>query len=308
MAELSPLQARAYTLPGTMDSPVTHPPRILRLLLLAALVLAPLASPPTAQISKQKSTLSRMDSGFDAIHKVVNAVLEGDPLLARAEAAQGLAPAASSLPAALPPPSMRLRYAVTSSQFPYAAQGELVWQHDASSYSARLEISILMFARVQTSQGALSAQGLEPQRFGDKVRSEVTAHFERAKGKVRFSANTPDVPLQPGAQDQLSVFLQLAALLAAAPQNYPEGSTLAFQAIGPRSAEDWVFTVGALESLHLPGGTISALRLTRPPAAQNAPSGEIWLAPALGYMPVRILLRQGNGDTVDQRWSATEQP
>ncbi|MEI6197677.1 MAG: hypothetical protein WCS42_25465, partial [Verrucomicrobiota bacterium] len=68
--------------------------------------------------------------------------------------------------------------------------------------------------------------GLEPTRFGDKVRSEVAAHFDREKNKVTFSANTPDVPLLPGAQDQLSILLQLAAMLGAEPHRFPQGTTL----------------------------------------------------------------------------------
>jgi hypothetical protein len=35
---------------------------------------------------------------------------------------------------------------------------------------------------------------------------------------------------------------------------------------------------------------------------------EIWLAPALGYLPVRIRLTQDNGDYVDQQWRSSSAP
>ena len=207
------------------------------------------------------------------------------------------------------PPSARLKYAITGEVkgFPYYVNAELVWKQDGQRYDARMEIShFLLGSRVQTSTGALTAQGLEPTRFGDKVKSEVAAHFEREKGKVTFSANTPDVPLLAGAQDQLSIFMQVAAMLAGEPNGYPNGSTLAFQAVGPRSADSWVFTVGTTEKLSMPGGDINALHLWRDPAGEFDPKTEIWMAPELGYLPVRIRLTQRNGDFVDQQWRSTQ--
>ncbi len=209
------------------------------------------------------------------------------------------------------PGSVRLKYDVKGEikGFRYFVNGELLWQQDGKTYNARLEIShFLLGSRVQTSTGQIGAQGLEPTRFGDKVRSEVAAHFERSKDKITFSANTPDVALLPGAQDQLSVFLQLAAMLGGEPQRYPAGTELLFQAVGPRSAETWTFKVGATESLDLPGGQVRAVKLLRPAVSEYDSSAEIWLAPDMAYMPVRIRLTQVNGDFADQLWSATQKP
>lgn len=193
--------------------------------------------------------------------------------------------------------------------FPYFANGELLWLHDTKTYDARLEIShFLLGSRVQTSKGKLGGQGLEPVRFGDKVRSEVAAHFERSKGKVSFSANTPDAPLLPGAQDQLSVFVQLSAMLGGEPNRFASGTDIPFQAVGPRSSEMWVFRVGDLERLTLPGGEISAVHLSRAPVGEYDPRVEVWLAPTMAYLPVRLRLTQSNGDFVEQQWRDTQKP
>ncbi len=207
------------------------------------------------------------------------------------------------------PPPARLRYAVTGEVkgFPYYVNAELAWTQDGKTYDARMEIShFLLGSRVQTSTGQISGQGLEPTRFGDKVKSEVAAHFEREKGKVSFSANTPDTPLLAGAQDQLSIFMQMAAMLAGDPRGFPEGSTLSFQAVGPRSADTWVFTVGGTGTQSLAGGELEAVHLWRNPSGEYDPKTEVWLAPALGYLPVRIRLTQRNGDFVDQQWKSTQ--
>jgi hypothetical protein len=226
-------------------------------------------------------------------------------------------PAAARLPDAQAlqnyalPGSVRLKYDVKVEYkgIPFTVSGELLWLQDGKAYDARMEVSLgLMGSIVQTSKGQLGAQGLEPTRFGDKRRSEVAAHFERNKGVVVFSANTPDTPLLPGAQDQLSVFMQLASMVGGTPNRFAEGVQIPFQAVGPRSAETWTFVVGSLETLALPGGNIKALKLSRPPANEYSPRAEVWLAPDLAYMPVRIRLTEANGDIVDQQWSSTQKP
>ncbi len=227
-----------------------------------------------------------------------------------AAAANSSAAAANTRRYAIPGPA-RLKYTIKGEVkgFPYHVNGDLLWQHDESTYFARLEIShFLLGSRVQTSKGELGPQGLAPTRFGDKVRSEVAAHFERAKGKVSFSANTPDAPLLPGAQDQLSVFMQLASMVGGDPDQFSPGSKVGFQAIGPRTSEQWEFVVGGYEMLNLPGGSVRGIKLTREPGADFDSRAEIWLAPEMGYLPVRIRLTQANGDFADQLWRATETP
>ncbi len=220
----------------------------------------------------------------------------------------------NELPAAWnyrPPPSLVLDYEVESMVDGTArtGAGELQWSHDGSTYSTRLSVSYFRITlRTQTSTGKIGAKGLEPRRFGDKTRSEIAAHFEREKGKISFSANTPDAPLQEGAQDQLSVILQLGALLSGNPDRVNEGMALPFQAVGARSAENWTFIVGKMERLNLPGGEIMARHLWREANAQYDVNVDVWLAPDLGYLPARIRLTQTNGNIIDQRWRSTEKP
>ena len=99
------------------------------------------------------------------------------------------------------PASTRLAFDVSgqAKKFAYTARAELLWQHDGSRYEARQEVSaFLVGSRVQRSVGAITAQGLQPERFSDKSRSEQAAHFDQAKGRVTFSANTPDAAIGPG--------------------------------------------------------------------------------------------------------------
>ena len=204
------------------------------------------------------------------------------------------------------PRSVRITYQVQSNKFPYSLNGELLWQHDDASYNARLVFNAFGQARVQTSRGQITPQGLAPIRFSDKYRSEVAAHFNREQGKVTFSANTPDVPLLAGAQDRLSILVQLAALVGSAPNRYAPATTITIQTIGPRAADTWLFTVGETETLNLPGGEQATLKLVRNPREEFDQKVELWLAPALGYLPARVRITEPNGDFVDQKWLSTQ--
>lgn len=215
---------------------------------------------------------------------------------------------AAAVHAATPPGSVTLKYKVESNKFPFSASAELHWQQNGKVYEARLAVSVFGQTRVQTSRGQLTAEGLAPVRFSDKYRSEVAAHFDRDKGRVTFSANTPDVPLLAGAQDRLSIMVQLAALIAGDPAHYREATTITIQTIGPRDADTWLFTVGKQEKLTLPGGEQATLKLVRNPREEFDQKVELWLAPALGYLPARIRITEPNGDLIDQQWLATEPP
>ena len=206
------------------------------------------------------------------------------------------------------PASLNLQYDVSSNKFPFRLNAELGWQQDGASYDAKLSFGAFGLRRVQTSRGQIASDGLAPLRFSDKYRSEVAAHFVREKGKVTFSANTPDAPLLAGAQDRLSVVLQLAAMIAGDPERFPRASTITLQIIGPRDADIWLFTVEEDETLSLPGGQQATRKLVRNPRREFDQKVELWLAPALGYLPARIRITEANGDYIDQKWLSSEAP
>ncbi len=191
----------------------------------------------------------------------------------------------------------------------YDVNGELLWLHDGANYEARMEVSgVFMGSRVQTSSGRIGAQGLAPTRFGDKSRGQRAAHFDRDTGRVIFSVNSPDAVLLSGAQDRLSVLLQLASMLAGDPSRYPPSTTIPVQTIGPRDADTWAFTVEGEETLNVANAEYTTLRLTRNPRREFDTKVEAWFAPKLGYLPVRIRLTEANGDWVDQRLRSLEKP
>lgn len=201
------------------------------------------------------------------------------------------------------PGSVRLAFAATAQQGAQPLQGvfgELVWLQDGSQYDLRLAWTFLFKTlRSQHSSGRIGATGIEPLRFSDTRKTEVASHFDRDRGQVVFSSNAPSAMLLAGAQDRLSVVLQLGALLAGDPAHYPPGAVIAVQTVGPRDAEIWTFNVEGEEELGVPAGQFKARKLTRNPREPFDDKIELWLAPALGWLPVRIKQTQTNGDFID---------
>lgn len=255
---------------------------------------APAASAPAAIASAAPQDDNQVSAGVDI----------------RPPGASGNTASGEPPPVRLPAPA-RLEFEVSgeAKKFNYSASAELVWRHDGASYEARQEVkAFLIGSRSQTSKGQITATGLQPERFGDKSRSEQAAHFDFAQGKVVFSANTPQAAIGAGAQDRLSVFIQLGSLLAAAPERYPNGTQITLTTVSARNADRWTFTVEGPETLDLPAGPTPALKLQRLPRKEHDQKAELWLGTSLGYLPVRIRLTQSGGDFADLRLSEHSAP
>jgi hypothetical protein len=313
------LAAHLWALRGTPAAFHPSAPWQARTLVTRAIVAAPVAAAgdaagahaqaPAAVRPPARAVASRVDPPSPARPQDI-AGSAATPPAGATEAARGAAQAPpTSAQSVAVAGSVLLRYKVTAharNQL-WHAGGELHWRHDGSEYEARLELSAPLFpSRVQQSSGRITAQGLAPLRFSDRARTEEAAHFQREEGKVSFSSNRPDAALMAGAQDRLSVLLQLGAFIAGDPKKFPPASTLVIQTAGTRDAEPWEFTVEGEERLELPGGALNTLKLTRKPRREFDQKVELWLAPAMDYVPVRLRLTQPNGDWVDQQWSSTD--
>lgn len=290
--------AAMVSAPAASTLPAEDPP-----VLAAAPVLPEPAAPPLPA-APAEAPPGQTDSQPQA--QAPAAQEETPPAVSATEPQPAQSPSALSIPS-----SVRLTYKMTglSRGLNYHANGELNWRREANRYESSMVVSaFLLGSRSMTSVGEVTADGLAPKRFGDKARNELAAHFDADKGKITFSANRPELPWQRGAQDRLSVFFQLAGLLAGQAGAVPTGTRIALYTVGPRDAETWTFIVETMDNLSLPVGEIKALRLTREPKREFDQKIETWFAPSMSYWPVRIKITQSNGDFVDQQLSGSSEP
>ena len=191
----------------------------------------------------------------------------------------------------------------------YTANASISWKHQDNSYQLRHEIQAFLFGnRSQTSAGQMGVTGLLPTRFGDQFRQEQAAHFDRTKGMLIYSANTPSQTIEEGAQDRVSMLVQLAAAVAGTPDLRNVGQQMNFQVVSAKQAEVWTFAVLGTEKIKLPVGEIDSLKLHRVPRNEYDQKIDLWLSPPHGYLPARLRITQANGDVIEETLKTVAKP
>lgn len=154
---------------------------------------------------------------------------------------------------------------------------------------------------VRSSRGAVTPAGPRPDEFTDERsrRSPTRATFDWGANVLTTyrKGATHTQALPEDAQDRLSFLLALA--FAA-----PASGRTAFSVTDGGGVSRYVYEAVGRERVKLPAGEFEALKVARrPERADDRRTTEIWLAPALGYLPVRILLTEKDGTRLDQQAS-----
>jgi hypothetical protein len=123
-------------------------------------------------------------------------------------------------------------------------------------------------------------------------------HFE--PGRVVLAGGTP-VAAPPGVQDTASQFVQLTWMFMTRPQQLRVGEAIELPLALPRRVKRIVFDVVAEDRLETPVGTLDTFHLV--PRADLRPGNDltvqVWVAPSLQYLPVRIRIHQDPQTYVD---------
>lgn len=216
-------------------------------------------------------------------------------------------PPPAGAPQSAAPPSAQWHFEVRgeSKGLHYTAHATMDWRQDGQRYEARLELSaFLIGTRVQTSSGTLGPLGLQPEQFSDRARKDKRLVFDHGAHLIRLEGTDVTAPLVDGVQDRLSLFLQLSSLLAARPQAPATGEQWSIWVAGSPTADNWAFRYLDTETLQLPAGRYVTWHLQRLPRREGDQQVDLWFAPSLHHLPVRIRIQQSNGDVVDQLLSS----
>jgi hypothetical protein len=207
------------------------------------------------------------------------------------------------------PPSALLSYRLSGQEkgINYQASGELRWQRNDSAYAMSLTVkAFLLGSRHWRSVGQINTTGLAPTRFSDSWRSERAAHFDRPNQRIVFSSNAPAAPLQPGAQDQVSLYVQLAAAMAQSGQQMPPGTRLQIQTATVRDALPWLLTLEKLETLQIDGQSVESVKWVCQPRNRFDAQVEFWVSAAHDWLPARIRITQVSGSFIDLQLTGRE--
>lgn len=223
-----------------------------------------------------------------------------------------LAPAsAASAPEAFEwPPSTRLSYTLSGNfRGPVHGQAQVQWLREGTRYQVHMDVSVgpsfapLMTRRV-SSEGEITPEGLHPRRYDEVTRvalrspRQVTIFLDA--DVVRLPGGR-ELPRPPRVQDSASQFVHLTWLFTMRPELLQPGRSIELPLALPRVLEPWTYDVLASETLDTPAGPVQALHVK--PRREPRPGGdltaEMWVAPSLQYLPVRLLIRQDAETYID---------
>lgn len=276
------------------------------------------ASAPPAEASAVASAASEAAALPEPAASMPAVAAAGPP--AAAEAASAVAEAASALAAEPAPPadsfawpaSTRIRYVLTG-QFRGEIHGsaEVQWLRQGERYQVHLEAVIgpriaPLGSRRMSSEGRTTAQGLQPERYEQETRMllseprQLRMAFDASSITLANGTRVLRTPGMDEAQDTASQFVQLVWLFRSQPQRLAVGQSVEFTLAFPRRVQRWTYDVVERTSVPTPAGDVEAFHVKPPRDATGGDwTTEMWFAPALQYLPVRLLIRQDAQTYVD---------
>ncbi|MDB5899893.1 MAG: hypothetical protein JWP41_3495, partial [Ramlibacter sp.] len=163
-----------------------------------------------------------------------------------------------------------------------------------------LDVDVKVTRQRFTSQGQVTAHGLMPRIYEEaNNRKRRLATFG---DEVVQLDNGTTVPRPPGVQDTASQFVELSQRFATGKDLLEVGRTVTVWLARPGGVDQWTYDIVEREILRTPRfGAVEAFHLKPRPIAN--PKGnitaEIWFAPSLQYLPVKIKVLWGNEGYVD---------
>lgn len=276
----------------------------------------PAASAPSAE-AIASAAIPASDAASDAAPEVIVAHAEpaSAPEPASAAASDAIAADATSPqdPSAAFewPPSTRLNYVLTGNyRGEVHGNARVQWVRQGARYQVHLDVAIgpsfaPLISRRMTSDGELGEQGLTPQRYDEVTK---VAFQQPRRATIHFGAdhvtlaNGSQHPALPDLQDAASQFVQLTWLFTTQPALLRVGNAVTIALALPKRAGQWVYDVLGEERLATPVGELDTFHL-KPRLGVRRPgnelSAEIWFAPTLQYLPVRIRIQQDADTYVD---------
>jgi hypothetical protein len=175
------------------------------------------------------------------------------------------------------------------------------WQRQDQRYQNRVEIDInLLASLVLTSQGEVTPQGLAPGVY-EELRRSGPRTVRMGEDKVTFNDGRT-APRPQGLQDTASQFVELSHRFATGRDILEVGRSVSFWMARPGAVDLWTYDVVERETLRTPAfGPVEAFHLKPRPIAnpRGNITAEMWFAPSLQYLPVRIRVNMGQDTYVD---------
>ncbi|MBB4846197.1 hypothetical protein HNP55_004751 [Paucibacter oligotrophus] len=207
------------------------------------------------------------------------------------------------------PPSTRLSYELTGNyRGAVTGQAQVAWIRQGSRYQVHLEVGVgpvfaPLLSRRMSSDGVLGPNGISPRRYDEDTKfilGELRRLSLLFQGDSLRLADGREEALAAGSQDAASQFVQLTWLFLTGREQMRPGLVLELPLVLPRRQYRWRYEVLGEELLPTPMGALATWHLRPSVVASGGDlTAEVWLAPSLQYLPVRIRIRQDEKNFVD---------
>lgn len=180
-------------------------------------------------------------------------------------------------------------------------------------YQVRVNISVGGLANPQfTSQGRIRADGLLPEVYEEQLpNGQRSVKLDAAGVVMQNGSRLPRPLLEPDSvQDTASQFVDIGQRFAQGRARLVAGETLRIWLARPGGLDEWVYDIGPAETLYLPLlGAVQVHHLKPRPLAKarGTITAEMWIAPSLQYLPVRVKVTLNSETHVDLLVKTIEQ-
>lgn len=200
------------------------------------------------------------------------------------------------------PTDTRLTYRLTGDwRGPLYGDARVQWQRENDRYQVRLDVKVQpLFTQTLTSQGEVTPQGLVPRAYEEmRPGKRRAAQFG---DEVLFLEHGKTMPRPPGVQDTASQFVELAQRFATGREVLEVGRSVSVWLARPGAVDHWTYDIVGREMLRTPKlGEVEAFHLKPRPIAnpRGNITAEMWFAPTLQYLPVKIRVLMGSEAYLD---------
>lgn len=174
------------------------------------------------------------------------------------------------------------------------------WLRQKERYETRVDLDLGILGMQFLSQGEVAGDSLAPRAYQESRPNRTRVVQLGPENVVLNDGRTVAKP--PGVQDTASQFVELSHRFSTGRESLVVGGRTSVWLARPGGVDLWTYDIVSRDMLSTPQlGLVDAFHLKpRPiPDARGNIYAEIWLAPALQYLPVRIRITQPPDSFVD---------
>ncbi|MCH8178527.1 MAG: DUF3108 domain-containing protein [Proteobacteria bacterium] len=200
---------------------------------------------------------------------------------------------------------------------PISGQASVEWVRKDSRYQVHIDASVgPSFAPLGswrlTSEGEIQPQGLHPSLYENINRLLVKTSAPRLVKMDEDEVTHPDgkrYPRPADVQDPASFMIQLAYRFTLNPELLKPGNSFDMNVVTQRKLEQLTFEVVGNDMVRTPIGNVPVVHVRPRKAVTDggALPADVWFAPGLQYLPVRIYIKMNDEVFMDMQMDRAPQ-